>query len=81
MVNQPYDVDVATIRYDMYLQRITNTKMAKELEVSRTTLNSYFKNPHNIPYNIIVKMARVMKYDRDRMTDVFFKQKLEKTQE
>ena len=74
-----YSIHVGKWQGKITENKYNKTTFAKELGVSRNTLEAYFKKPTNVPYHIIAKSAVLLHLNRDDMTEVFFTQELTQT--
>lgn len=71
-----YEINIPKVRGKMAEKGYTNTKLSEAVGVSRNTLASYFSNPNNMPYEVVVRLAEILCDDDDEAAGIFFAQKL-----
>jgi transcriptional regulator with XRE-family HTH domain len=71
-------IDTNEIFAYMGRQRMTRKAFAKRLEISENTLRSYFNNPDNMPYEILIKMIKILNISAEDARGIFFSEELTK---
>lgn len=67
-----YEVNTKKVIGRMAEMGYNNKSFAEALGISRETLRSYLKHPEKIPYEILSKMAHLLKCSRDEAMFLFF---------
>jgi len=71
-----YKINVDKWKGQIAEKGFTKTSFARQLGVSLNTLNSYFANPNNVPYRVIVKSAALLRMNKGEFDAVFFASEL-----
>lgn len=73
-----YEIDIAAIKGLMGEKGISNSALAQQIGVNRNTLRAYFKEPHKMPYDVMIKIVTALDIPGEKVKNIFFKEKLAK---
>lgn len=72
-------IDVCKVRGKMAERGYTISSLAKELDINRNTLTSYFNAPEKTPYSVVSDMANLLCDSSEEACRIFFAHDLRKT--